>query len=205
MLRALLLLGPTGVGKTPLGDLLECRGLHGRRCVHFDFGANLRGVADSGLLPSTGQAASGLSAADVEVIRTSLRTGTLLENESFPIARRLLEAFAQQRGVDPGDLLLLNGLPRHVGQARDVDGFVQVEQLVVLECSAAVIAQRLRHDPAGDRAGRIDDVPGLVERKLATYQERTVPLVRHYEERGLAPRRLEVGVGTVPADLVAGL
>ncbi len=39
---ALLLLGPTGLGKTPLGLLLEARGLAGHRCVHFDFGDNLR-------------------------------------------------------------------------------------------------------------------------------------------------------------------
>ncbi|MCX7427258.1 MAG: hypothetical protein NTW96_16720 [Planctomycetia bacterium] len=41
---AMLLLGPTGSGKTPLGDLLERRGLGGRRCVHFDFGAHLRRI-----------------------------------------------------------------------------------------------------------------------------------------------------------------
>jgi hypothetical protein len=43
-LPALLLLGPTGAGKTPLGDWLEAHGLWGRPCHHFDFGANLRAV-----------------------------------------------------------------------------------------------------------------------------------------------------------------
>ncbi len=43
--KAILLLGPTGSGKTPLGQALEKKGLAGRRCVHFDFGANLREIA----------------------------------------------------------------------------------------------------------------------------------------------------------------
>ncbi|MEE8450650.1 MAG: hypothetical protein V3R99_02015 [Thermoguttaceae bacterium] len=42
--RAALLLGPTGAGKTPLGRLIEQRGLWGVRCLHFDFGDNLREV-----------------------------------------------------------------------------------------------------------------------------------------------------------------
>jgi len=41
---AVLLLGPTGAGKTPLGEMIEARGLWGMSCLHFDFGANLRAV-----------------------------------------------------------------------------------------------------------------------------------------------------------------
>jgi hypothetical protein len=40
--KAILPLGPTGSGKTPLGDYLEERGLFGRRCVHFDFGEKFK-------------------------------------------------------------------------------------------------------------------------------------------------------------------
>lgn len=43
---AVLLLGSTGSGKTPLGDLIERRGLRGVRCLHFDFGVNLRKIVD---------------------------------------------------------------------------------------------------------------------------------------------------------------
>ena len=39
---AILLLGPTGSGKTPLGELMERRGFGGRRCRHFDLGDRLR-------------------------------------------------------------------------------------------------------------------------------------------------------------------
>ena len=47
---------------------------------------------------------------------------------------------------------------------------------------AETIGRRLSLDTGGDRSGRVDDDPELVRLKLATYQERTAPLVRHYEE-----------------------
>jgi len=37
--RAILLIGPTGSGKTPLGDWLQAYGFCGHRCHRFDFGA----------------------------------------------------------------------------------------------------------------------------------------------------------------------
>ena len=46
MNKAILLLGPTGSGKSPLGDELEANGLNGRRCLHFDFGRRLRRAAE---------------------------------------------------------------------------------------------------------------------------------------------------------------
>ena len=42
--EAILLLGPTGSGKTPLGQVLEERGLWGHTSRHFDFGASLREI-----------------------------------------------------------------------------------------------------------------------------------------------------------------
>lgn len=39
---AMVLLGPTGSGKTPLGHVFAARGFLNRRCAHFDFGENLR-------------------------------------------------------------------------------------------------------------------------------------------------------------------
>ena len=71
---SLLLMGPTGSGKTPLGEEIERRGLDGRRCVHFDFGANLRAVAaDPGSWDM-------LTAEELESVRTSLATGALFED-----------------------------------------------------------------------------------------------------------------------------
>ncbi|MFC1526877.1 nucleoside monophosphate kinase [Candidatus Latescibacterota bacterium] len=203
--EALLLLGPTGAGKTPLGDALEASGLSGRRCLHFDFGANLRGVAEDGCLPSTGRPPGRLSTDDLRTIEESLRTGALLENESFHIARDLLLSFADQRGLAVADLLILNGLPRHAGQARDLDAYLEVARLCLLECTAAVVAERLTRDTGGDRAERIDDGMDLVSRKLAIFSERTMPLVAHYEALGARVDRIPVDVDSTAGHLIAQL
>ena len=84
---AIVLLGPTGAGKTPLGDLLAERGLNGRRCVHFDFGENLRAVV------ARAQPDAVVSPQDIALLRRVLDSGALLEDREFPIAQRVLTSF----------------------------------------------------------------------------------------------------------------
>ena len=175
---SLLIVGPTGSGKTPLGDELERRGFLGRQCVHFDFGANLRAIAAA---PPRGRV---FTAPEIEAVRTSLATGALFEDKDMPMIVKIVERFAEARDLTPGSLLVLNGLPRHRRQAEDLAGVIAVEQVIQLEASAAVIGERIRLDPGGDRATRVDDGLEAVERRLAAFRERTVPLVSYYRERG---------------------
>ncbi len=195
---SLLLLGPTGSGKTPLGEELERRGLGGRPCLHFDFGANLRKLA-------AGSDRTGLlSAADLALIRGSLSTGALFEDRDMPLIIGILRSFAEARELRPGTLLVMNGLPRHVGQARGLAGTVSIERVVLLEAEAPVILERLRSDPGGDRSGRPDDSPEAVQRRLADYRERTRPLLDHYEAQGVPV--LKVGVtAAMAADEMYGI
>jgi adenylate kinase len=197
-LRAVLLLGPTGVGKTPLGNWVEAHGLWGQPCHHFDFGANLRAIAAAG--PSDRFASD-----EIQFLRGVLARGALLENESFHLAARILETFVAQRGIQPGHWLVLNGLPRHVGQAQALDERLWVCALIELACDARVIGDRLRRDAGGDRAGRADDAHALVARKLAVYEERTRPLVAHYQQRGARLLRFAVGVETQPREIAEQL
>jgi len=44
--EAVLLVGPTAAGKTPLGDALQAGGLWGRACRHFDSGRGDRAERD---------------------------------------------------------------------------------------------------------------------------------------------------------------
>ncbi len=196
---ALLLIGPTGSGKTPLGEALEFGGWNGRRCRHFDFGARLREAeADAGAVPA-------LSEGEREVVRAVLRDGVLLEDGRFSIARKILEKFIERIQTEPGDLLVLNGLPRHVGQARDIESIAAVVGLVVLTASPQTIRERIARDTAGDRAGRGDDTPEDIGRKLSLYEERTRPLVDYYAAKGIPVIRLEVGPRTSAAGLLEAL
>jgi len=190
---ALLLVGPTGSGKTPLGDEIERRGLHGRRCVHFDFGANLRSVA------AAAEGESGLTAEERTAVRASLATGALFEDGDMPMIIRILRRFGAARELSFDSLLVLNGLPRHRRQAEGLAGVVAVERVISLDASAAVIRERLRLDTGGDRAERTDDMLEAVTRRLADFQDRTLPLVDYY-------RRIGVQVVLIPvtATMTAG-
>lgn len=197
--RAILLLGPTSSGKTPLGEYLEQHGLWGRRCMHFDFGAHLRAVAAGELHPE------GLSAQEMAVVVGSLRTGALLEDAQFPIAAKILRDFMQRRHVGPNDWIILNGLPRHAGQARDVGKIVEVIAVVALECQPEVVLARVRCNAGGDRTGRSDDDLEAVRRKLDIYRQRTEPLIEHYHNAGRRVYRIDVASETQPEDVHRGL
>jgi len=193
---AWLILGPTGAGKSPLGDAIERDGLgDARRWFHFDFGENLRGI-DAGRLPH-----DGLSAADQAVITQALHGGALLENENFPIAERILQSFCRRRGLGPTDGLIMNGLPRHAGQARDVDRCVDIRGVLLLDCPAAVVRDRIRRNSGGDRTHRVDDDPAAVERKLQLFADRTLPLLDHYRAKGVSVFAFPVAVETTAAEV----
>ncbi len=189
---AVLLVGPTSAGKTPLGDLLEKDGLAGLKCAHFDFGARFRAVAAATL-----QLAE-LDAADLEVIRESMRTGALLTDEQFCIAHKILKAFLG--GSDDG-LVVLNGMPRHAGQAQGVEDVVRVVCVVELACDAETVSERIKLDTGGDRAERDDDLPALVARKLKIYEAQTRPLLGWYEEKGVPVLTVDVSVISTSADM----
>jgi len=193
--RALLLLGPTGSGKTPLGDFLEKRPLWGKSCSHFDFGRELRRVV-------AGENASvKLSREEVAFLEEVLRTGALLEDEHFYIAEKLLRAFIAGRRMGRDDLLVLNGLPRHVGQAEAVDAIVDVRAVINLSCPARVVMERIRTNRGGDRVGRTDDDVEAVRAKLRLFARRIAPVVDHYRKRGARIETVEVDEGTRPEDV----
>ena len=194
---AILLLGPTGSGKTPLGEELERRGLGGRACLHFDFGANLRRLA-------AGSDQSGLlKAADLARIRASLATGALFEDRDMPMIVGIFHSFIEARQLRPGTLLVLNGLPRHVGQARGLAGTVSVVRIVLLEAEAPVILERIRIDPGGDRSGRADDSLETVGKRLADYGERTRPLLDFYGALGVPVSKIGVTAAMAAAEMYA--
>ncbi|MCP4545031.1 MAG: hypothetical protein GY835_01040 [bacterium] len=197
VISALLLIGPTGAGKTPLGETLEIQGFTGIHCAHFDFGANLRRFAV--------EPCAHLSDADRAVIRDSLATGRLLTDDEFPIAGRILEAFHAASGIGRDGLVALNGLPRHVGQARDLEPLVKVICVISLTCTPEVVRRRIRFDSGGDREGRIDDSSALIAAKLRTFNERTQPLLAWYREQGVPIKELRISSETQPEDLLPQL
>lgn len=193
--KAILLIGPTGAGKTPLGDFCEQEGLWGTKCFHFDFGESLRRIVKTGVTPSL------LNEEDIGVIIHSLKSGVLLENENFHIAENILLSFMEDKAMNERDVLLLNGLPRHVGQAKDVDEIVDVKKVVFLDCTPEVVSERIRLNSGGDRSERVDDFSEAVAKKLMLFHERTFPLLNHYREKKVEVEKVNIAVDTTPAKI----
>jgi adenylate kinase len=191
---AILLLGPTGAGKSPLGDALAPNGLFNRHCHHLDFGSELR------LAVSDRSRSAVYSTAELDFIHGVLEQGLLLENEHFPLARKIISLFLDRTGFSRNDILVLNGIPRHQGQAREMEVLAHILALVVLDCSADEIVFRIRNNVGGDRTERVDDHSELIQTKLATFRERTAPLIDHYERLGRRIYRLVVSRTMTPAE-----
>lgn len=196
--RALLVIGPTGSGKTPLGELLAKEGWGGARCHHFDFGAELRRVA-------AGEGDRRFSAEEAALVGDVLERGALLEDQHFIIAEKILRFFIERCAVGPDDVILLNGLPRHAGQAEAVDRLLDVQAVISLSCAPEVVRERIAADSGGDRAGRPDDGLAEVKRKLIIFRERTAPLVERYRAGGARVHEFEVGPGTTPGEILGVL
>lgn len=194
--QAVLLIGPTGSGKSPLGDHLAEHGLWGRTCHHFDFGANLRAAA-RGDRP-------GFERHEALFFQNALSEGTLLEGPMFYLAEKVWRAFRAEAQLDDSDLVIMNGLPRHLEQAQDAEKLVDIVKVIHLDCSKATALKRLDTDAGSDGEERADDEEReLVEKQIETYEKRTKPLVDHYAKRDVPVVEVKIKADTKPEDLVA--
>eukprot|EP01048_Picozoa_sp_COSAG05_P002017 COSAG05_NODE_74_length_21769_cov_194.316290_33_plen_256_part_00 len=191
-----IILGPTGSGKTSYGRHAQQFGFCGREAHHFDFGEQLRHVVDQ-----HSPTPSGLSKGHVRKVRSVLETGALLEDDDEDIVRIIVQEFVNQQDCPAEAILLLNGIPRHTGQASLVASLVDVRWVVNLQCDMETVCARIAMGSGTDRAGRVDDSAQLITKKLATFKERTQPLLQHYAESGALIISVDVDVDTQPADI----
>jgi adenylate kinase family enzyme len=189
-----LLLGPTGVGKSPLGDAIAQNGLFRRQCHHLDFGSELRGAV------SGGDRSAAYSKNELDFIHGVLERGLLLENEHFSLAEKIISLFLDRQGFSQRDMLVLNGIPRHAGQAKDIAAVTDIHALIVLDCSADDVFCRIRDNVGGDRTERVDDNKELIEKKLMIFRERTAPLIDHHEKLGRRIYRVGVSGAMTPKE-----
>jgi len=187
---AILLIGPTGSGKTPLGELIEARGLWHKTFRHFDFGRRLRDI-DAGrtICPS-------LNREQLVTIRSCLRDGALLADKDFEIVRCLLGELLNSPAEELGDPVILNGFPRNVNQAKSIEQILTVRLLVHLDCTAKTALDRIRRNTGGDRTNRSDDHIEAVAARLALFARKTAPLIEHYRSEGTRIEHLAVSTET---------
>jgi len=190
---ALLLVGPTGSGKSPLGALLEQR----TGWAHFDFGHELRAIA-------RGAVDYGLTEDEVQYVSDLLSNHALFPDDRFPIVKKILAGFLKENRHAQG--LILNGLPRHIGQAVRINEMVEVRKVAVLNCAETDSRERVAMRAAGigaDHAARPDDTGEAVSGKIQTYAKETVPLVEHYRSIGSSVIDMIVDSRTTESNLAS--
>ena len=194
--HAILLLGPTGSGKTPLGSYIEKKGIRDKRCFHFDFGSELRNISDANVIPLQ------FTKYDVDYIAKVLKEVALLENETFYIAEKILNSFITKNSITSNDIILLNGLPRHVGQAKDVDSIVTIKLVIYLDCSFEVIKERVQLNIGGDRSDRTDDSIEEIKKKLEIFHDRISPMLQYYKKKKIPIKKVSISVNTNPDEIL---
>ena len=202
--NAVLLVGPTGSGKTPFGEFINSKQLFHKNCVHFDFGANLRKIEclyKNNKFAKIKTIFSLLADRDVNIIIDSLKKGTLLEDEYFYIAENILLSFIKEKQVTENDIIVLNGMPRHTGQAANIDNIVNIIGILYLNCTDDIVYKRINTNSGGDRAKRNDDSYEEVKRKLAIFKERTLKLIEHYKEKKVEIYNIKISEKTSPQDI----
>ena len=97
---------------------------------------------------------------------------------------------------------LLDGYPRNVGQAKELEGILDgygrtLGAVVVIDVPDEELKQRLLK--RGESSGRADDQdPATIQNRIDTYKEQSEPCIAHYMGHGAPIHRID-GVGTVDA------
>ena len=161
-----ILFGPPGAGKgTHAGAIAEKYNLK-----HISTGELLRAEIAAG--SKLGQEA-----------KTLIDAGSLVPDS---VVEGMIEkAFNTIKGVDG---FLLDGFPRNLSQARDLDAILakrgeKVTAVVSLMIDDEVIRQRIAHRAAIE--GRADDASeATITNRIKTYHAQTEPLIAFYKEAG---------------------
>ncbi len=196
--NAMLLIGATGTGKTPFGSQLETQMIWGKRFHHFDFGEQLRNAVKD--RPDI------LDADEIKRTSDILRSNSLLEEGDFPIAEKILKNFILQRKVSTeNEVIILNGLPRHIGQAEALSAFININLVLFFSASARIIKERIEYNSGGDREGREDDTVEEIERKIEIFRNNTLPLIDYFKNLDKTVLSIDIDTDTIPLYIIQEL
>jgi adenylate kinase len=184
----IVFVGPPGSGKGTQAAILAQR----RSIPHLSTGDMLRAAVAAGT-PLGVEARSFMDAG--KLVPDALVLRILSERISRPDAR---------------GGFVLDGYPRNLAQAQELDRITPVDAVVAFDLPLPVLIERLsgrrvcpkcqsvyhilsrpprvigRCDLDGtELVQRPDDLPEAVRTRLGVYAEQTAPLLRHYTERGL--------------------
>jgi len=171
----IILLGPPGSGKTTQAQLLANR-LGGCSIATGDIlGAAVQGDTDLG-----------------RKAREYMDRGSMVPDEI--ILSLVRERFAVPEAVAG---VVLDGFPRTVGQAREVQRMFaaegdRIKAALLLDVPEEELVRRLLAKASADESS--DEDPEAIQRRLAAYRSSNAPLVGYYRELGVL--KFVSGTGT---------
>lgn len=120
-------------------------------------------------------------------------------------AEHMAELVKQQRYNPDQQMLLLDGLPRTVEQAKLIESHVKVFKIVYLGCKD----KEAMYDRLSKRAmkeGRKDDAdPNVIRRRWEVYEAETAPVLGAYSNEIIAQIDAVGSIGRVLKDILAEL
>jgi adenylate kinase len=168
--KAFIFLGAPGCGKGTQGQILGAI----PRFYHFSMGDAFRSMDTR---TPIGQ----------EFIAYS-RRGELVPDElTIRYFKKQVDARADLHMFKPDiDILILDGIPRSIEQARILEEHIEVLQLFHLSCpNREELITRIRKRAL--KEGRMDDASDeIIQRRIRAYEESTRELIDHYADRRAA-------------------
>lgn len=160
--RAVALVGPPGSGKGTQGTALGA--LPG--FFHYSSGDTLRDLD-----PQTPLG---------QKVRSYTKSGELVPSRLvIDVCRQAVQDGIAADKFDPDtDMLILDGVPRNVEQAREMEAYARVQGVIHLASKDVnLLMERIQH--RGNH--RSDDVDsGVVEHRFRVYEQQTVPVLKYY-------------------------
>ena len=164
-LTVALLFGQPGVGKGTQGEVLgRIPGL-----VHLATGDMFRGLDRDSELGK-------------EFLKYSSQGLLVPDDLTCRLWQQYVQGLIDTNAYRPQmDLLLLDGVPRSLGQAAALDQQIDVLQIVHLVCpDEDQLVRRIQR--RAEKQGRHDDADEtVIRRRLQVYEEETRPVLEHYD------------------------
>ena len=167
---SILLLGAPGAGKGTQGKMLAARpGFY-----HSSSGDIFRALDTDSPMGRT-------------FLQYSNRGELVPDQFTIDLWKAHMTERARAGTFNPGaDLLILDGIPRNVAQARMLDDTVDVAKVIYLQCQDMnKMVQRLKGRAL--KENRVDDADeNVIRNRLEVYAKNTEPLLNHYPADKLA-------------------
>lgn len=191
MKKKLVLMGPPGSGKGTISDIL----IEEFNLTHISTGNILRNSVEKG-------DEFGLKLKEI------MDSGNLISDE---IVDQILKERLSQDDVKEG--FILDGYPRHIGQAQKLITWVEIDEIVVVDITDEAILERLKGRRTCPKCGASYHIKNIkpkvegicdfcgtklvvradedkIKHRLDLYHKETEPVIKFFEENGIKIKKV---------------